>query len=201
MYQRTAGIGGGHSDRLSGQMLSIHLKWHMRALLVTTLALASFSAFAEGRCPPGQYPIGDQNVGGCAPIPGAAQSSPRSPSGTWETRWGAVAEDTAPVAAGGTLATGVSVSQNSKRAANALAISRCEGMGGQKCKIRLTYHNQCVAMADPVGVRVPGAISTANTGMTLELARSSALDRCQSVGGQRCEVFYSACSSSEFREY
>ncbi|TGS15267.1 DUF4189 domain-containing protein, partial [Mesorhizobium sp. M1C.F.Ca.ET.187.01.1.1] len=28
------------------------------------------TASAEGRCPPGQYPIGGQGVGGCAPIPG-----------------------------------------------------------------------------------------------------------------------------------
>lgn len=170
-------------------------------LLGLLLILLPALALAEGRCPPGQYPVGDQNAGGCAPIPGAAQPTQSRPTGVWETRWGAVAEDTAPVAAGGTLATGVSVSQKSKHAANALAISRCEGMGGRKCKIRLTYHNQCVAMADPVGERVPSAISTANTGMTLELARSSALDRCQGVGGQRCEVFYSACSSSEFRKY
>ncbi len=165
------------------------------------LLLFPMMVLAEGRCPPGQYPVGDQNVGGCAPIPGGGSTSAPSPTGKWETRWGAVAEDTAPVMAGGTLATGVSVSQKSKRAANELALSRCAGMGGQKCKVRLSYHNQCVAMADPVGERVPGAISTANTGETEQIAKSSALQRCQAVGGQRCEVFYSACSMSEFRKF
>ncbi|WP_440862118.1 hypothetical protein [Stenotrophomonas maltophilia] len=40
------------------------------ALLFAALLVAN-NANAEGRCPAGQYPIGDQGVGGCAPIPGA----------------------------------------------------------------------------------------------------------------------------------
>lgn len=164
-------------------------------LLLPTIALA------EGRCPPGQYPVGDQNAGGCAPIPGAQQTAPQSPSGRWETRWGAVAEDSAPVAAGGTLATGAAVSQKSKRAASALAMSKCEEMGGKKCEVLLTYHNQCVAMVDPVGERMPGAISTTSTAESAELAAKRALDRCQAVEGQLCKVFYSACSMSEFRRF
>jgi hypothetical protein len=179
--------------------------------LAARLAIACMLAFGgvgvasgEGRCPPGQYPIGDANVGGCAPIPGAGNqqngASPK-PTGKWETRWGAVAEDTAPVPTGGTLATGASVSQASKHAANALAMSRCEGMGGVKCKVRLTYYNQCIAMADPIGDRVAGAITTASRAQTLEQAKANALNECQSVDGQRCEVFYSACSLSEFKKF
>src|SRR2546427_3315443 len=49
------------------------------------------SASAEGRCPPGQYPIGDQGVGGCAPIPGAGRSAPDENPGHWVKTWGAVA--------------------------------------------------------------------------------------------------------------
>lgn len=41
------------------------------------------SAVAEGRCPPAQYPIGDQGVGGCAPISGAGQSAPEENPGHW----------------------------------------------------------------------------------------------------------------------
>lgn len=48
----------------------------MRLAVFVLLTLVSFSAFAEGACPPGQYPIGGQGVVGCAPIPGAWQAAP-----------------------------------------------------------------------------------------------------------------------------
>lgn len=174
----------------------------MRLLLCGMLGLASFSAFAEGGCPPGQYSIGRQGVVGCAPIPGATQPAQAAkPTGRWETRWGAVAEDSAEVAPGGQLATGTAVSQKSKRAANALAISVCEEMGGRKCKVIVSYHDQCVAMADPMGDRMPGAISTTTTAETAELAKRMSLDRCQAIKGQRCEVFYSGCSLPEHEAF
>ena len=47
------------------------------------------------------------------------------------------------------MATGVSVSQKSKRAAEAAAIDGCVRRGGSKCEIRLSYHDQCAAIADP----------------------------------------------------
>ena len=66
-------------------------------MLLGAVLLAQFvpvAAMAEGRCPPGQYPIGGQGVGGCAPIPGAGQSGDGvAPTGRWETRWGAIASD------------------------------------------------------------------------------------------------------------
>lgn len=43
---------------------------HLLAPLVFMIATSAFEAHAEGRCPPGQYPIGGPGVGGCAPIPG-----------------------------------------------------------------------------------------------------------------------------------
>jgi Domain of unknown function (DUF4189) len=52
-------------------------KW----LILGGVVLASFmygsAAKAEGRCPPGYFPIGDQSVQGCAPIPGYERPSPR----------------------------------------------------------------------------------------------------------------------------
>jgi hypothetical protein len=69
----------------------------MKFMSIALLLLAPLGAFAEGRCPPGQFPVGGQGMLGCAPIPGgsgaaAGPSAPR-PTGKWETRWGAIAED------------------------------------------------------------------------------------------------------------
>ncbi|WP_414715703.1 DUF4189 domain-containing protein [Stenotrophomonas maltophilia] len=179
-----------------------------RFFLVVTLLIAPFSALAEGRCPLGQYPVGGQGVGGCAPIPGgssssSAGSSAPAPAGRWETRWGAIAEDKKP-ATGSLMATGVSVSQKSKRAAEAAAIDGCVRRGGSKCEIRLSYHDQCAAIADPSPRS--GGLAAGNSivasAETLDEAQLLALKECASVNdGGACEVAYSACSMSEFRAY
>lgn len=65
---------------------------HLLAPMVFMFATSALEAQAEGRCPPGQYPIGGQGVGGCAPIPGgegAATSGPRA-TGKWIKTWGAI---------------------------------------------------------------------------------------------------------------
>lgn len=57
-------------------------------------------AKAEGRCPPGQFPVGGQGMEGCAPIPGGGgDSGPAAPvpTGEWEMRWGAIAEISVPM--------------------------------------------------------------------------------------------------------
>lgn len=43
----------------------------VRTLVLLMLAATSCSVWAEGRCPPGQFPVGGQGMLGCAPIPGA----------------------------------------------------------------------------------------------------------------------------------
>jgi len=178
-------------------------KW----VLVFLLCASSSAVWAEGRCPPGHYPVGDQNVGGCAPIPGAGSSGTSissTPTGTWETRWGAIVEDMDPDP-NRALATGYAVSQKSKRAAVALAKEQCEARGGAKCKLRIAYHNQCVALADPLPVngRIPaGLTSSASGAPTLEQARALAIENCLAGSkGASCGVSYSACSMSEFRRY
>lgn len=178
-----------------------------RVFLFITFLLSPLTVLAEGRCPPGQYPIGDerQGVGGCAPIPGAVAGSgeavPPVPSGKWETRWGAVAEDSDPVP-GSSTATGVVVGQKSKRAAEGVALERCGRSGGRKCYVRMTYYNQCAAIADFVSPgRAGGGMSTAVSAETLEKARSLALSQCSALNGGTCEVAYSACSMSEFKPF
>jgi len=75
-----------------------------RAFLLLALLCSATVARAEGRCPPGQYPIGSsQGVLGCAPIPGAQQSQqgqgendvpimPPRATGRWYSRFGALVQ-------------------------------------------------------------------------------------------------------------
>lgn len=190
------------------------VKWLIGAELLVkfsvlmVLLAAPLTALAEGRCPPGQYPIGSSNgVLGCAPIPGGtggpAQPQAPVPSGRWESRWGAIAEDRDP-APGASMATGASVSQISKRAAVAAALDGCGRRGGRKCEIRLTYHDQCAAIADPpasTSLQAP-AKSIVASAEDVEEAKGLAVSECSSVnGGALCQVAYSACSMSEFRPY
>ena len=68
----------------------------MKCIVVLLLLVISNVALAEGRCPRA-VPVGGQGVGGCAPIPGGqagGESSGPMPTGKWETRWGALAQDT-----------------------------------------------------------------------------------------------------------
>lgn len=173
----------------------------MRILIAVLLSFASFLAHAEGRCPPGQYPIGGQGAGGCAPISagGTGGAALSVPTGKWETRWGAVVEDST------NLATGASVSRKSKREATAAAMEECKKQGGNNCKLRVAYHNQCVAIADPTPESRRGrpelqAKSTDTAAGTVEIAKERAMGRCEAYGHQ-CGIVYSACSMSEFREF
>lgn len=176
----------------------------MKKILLTFAILFSpLSVFAEGRCPPGQYPIGDDRAPGCAPIPGtaggsAAEAGSPVPTGKWETRWGAIVEDAE------NLSTGASVSMKSKRQAISAAESECKRLGGKKCKLRLAYYNQCVAIADPDASQIAngGGKSMAVSAQTLERAKLMALEQCRGTdGGQTCTIAYSACSMSEFRSF
>lgn len=175
----------------------------MKLVLLLFFLSVSFCVQAEGRCPSGQYPIGGQGVGGCAPIEGGqgdGGSGYARPTGTWETRWGAIAEDNTTL----NLVTGTSTSRKSKRDANQAAIAECQRLGGTKCKVLISYHNQCVAVADPTQEsRKRGAAkSVFLSAQTLELAREKALSRCSDAeGSPQCSVVYSECSMSEFREF
>jgi len=87
-------------------------------------------AAAEGRCLLGQYPIGDQGVGGCAPIPGTGQSaSDSTPTRRWEKRWGAIAYH-ATQDRQGTAAIGVAESKRTEAEARSAALEECRKLGG-----------------------------------------------------------------------
>ncbi|WP_406754267.1 DUF4189 domain-containing protein [Stenotrophomonas maltophilia] len=143
---------------------------------------------------------------GCAPIPGGAagtgETSAPVPTGKWESRWGAVAEDRKPEP-GGPMPTGAVIGQKSKRAAEAIALERCERSGGRKCYVRMTYYNQCAAIADVVlGGDMAGGKSTAVSAETMDKAKSLALTQCSALNiGRACEIAYSTCSMSEFKSF
>lgn len=169
------------------------------AIFLLTVAQA---AFAEGACPPGSYPIGGQGVQGCAPIPGGGGSGSSDrrmvADGEWQTRWGAVSEDTE------SMSTGASVSMKSKRLAVAAADAECKRLGGKKCELRLAYFNQCIAIADPDASQLAsgGGKSMVVSAETVEKAKETALSKCEGTeSGQTCEIVYSACSMSEFKPY
>lgn len=173
-----------------------------------------FTICAEGRCPPGQYPIGGNGVLGCAPIPGAGsqpkQRAPR-PTGVWETRWGAIAEDRVvappggrhPTGLGGMHPTGIAESMKSKRKAEAAAIRVCRERGGQDCFVRFSYYNQCAALADAdFGGTAPPGVSSGARAPHKQQAEAMAQRACEEGSpGRTCRVVYSGCSMSEFRRY
>lgn len=166
---------------------------------------------AEGRCPSGQYPIGDdrQGVGGCAPIPGGQGTAvPAAPApvatGEWVTRWGAIAQGAAGKS-GVPTAIGVSESKNSKALAVSAALASCAEAGGASCRVLIDYHNQCVALAGP-GIKEyrenGGGETYSFRAPTQREAQLKALQGCRDQGrGLTCELVYSACSMSEFRSF
>lgn len=167
------------------------------ALAMLTMAfvgLRSESAYAEGRCPPGQYPIGDDRAPGCAPIPaggGTSDSGPK-PTGRWIKTWGAIA-----TAANGDA--GASVKQRSQSAASRDALSQCGRMGANDCKVVMSYKNQCVAMVTPATLDRGGAVTS--RAETEKIASNLAMDICTSRGSSGCKVFYSACSEPIFEVF
>lgn len=136
---------------------------------------------AEGACLPGEYqttPSGNQGPVGCAPMPGRSQ-----PTQTWTNPWGAAAEDKET----GTF--GISSDAPTKRKASSMAIQDCEARGGKKCRILMTYNNQCLAIVS----------STSNYGIssaeTEKKATESANRTCQkNSDGKKCWTYYSGCS-------
>ncbi|HBS57505.1 MAG TPA: hypothetical protein DEA38_17505 [Stenotrophomonas sp.] len=148
------------------------------------------SAAAEGRCPAGQYPIGDQGVGGCAPIPGAGQSAPEENPGYWVKTWGAVASS--PTGDAGS-ATG----HQAKASAERQALERCGLGGATDCRVVFTYYNQCYAA---VGAARPHNGVKFSTGATKQQAQERAIQECRGTGSQKCTVIHSDCTKAYFQE-
>jgi hypothetical protein len=83
-------------------------------------------------------------------------------------------------------------------------MAECGRMGGTKCKLIIAYYNQCAAIADPTqeSRKQGAALSMFIAAGTLELAESTAIERCESADGRpNCSIVYSECSMSEFKEF
>lgn len=164
-------------------------------LVVSFLSAWSIEAHAEGRCPPGQYPVGGQGVGGCAPIPGGPGGSAAQPraTGKWIKTWGAIS--TSPA----TGAAGVTTGKFRKAEALAQARSQCASKGATDCTAGFAYKNQCVALVDPP----PGSgrRSGVSSGPTVEVAVRSATETCQKSGEAPCVVSYSDCTKPVFEAF
>jgi len=147
-------------------------------------------ASAEGRCPPGQYPMGDHGVGGCAPIPGAGQSAPEENPGHWVKTWGAFASS-----ANGDA--GSATGHQAKASAERQAIERCGHWGATDCTVTYTYYNQCYAA---VGAKRPDNGVKFNSGATKAQAVERAVQDCRNAGSQECAVVHSDCTKPFFQE-
>lgn len=167
-------------------------------LLLFWIALPP-SAFAEGACPPGFYPIGGQGVQGCAPIPGATATgseasipapAPR-PTGYWTETWGAIstAKSTGDI--------GVTYGKPSKGEADSDALGKCATYGAKDCRIALSYKNQCVAIAKGAG----GSYVHSARSSSIERATSIAMKGCIANTEGACEVVHTNCSEPIFHKY
>ncbi|WP_442965312.1 DUF4189 domain-containing protein [Pseudomonas sp. CGJS7] len=145
------------------------------------LIVVSGSAAAEGGCPAGMIPYQGTNTMSCGPMPSSGEGS--APSGpSWASRWGAIARDTA---AGVMSAVD---SRDSKRRARSDAIADCKARGGEKCKVVLTYRNQCVATV--YGRTGAEHISARDESSAIQLGMKA----CTARGDDDCRVYYQACS-------
>ncbi|WCE04601.1 DUF4189 domain-containing protein [Pseudoxanthomonas sp. JBR18] len=153
------------------------------------------ASFAQTRCPPGSA-IGS---GQCAPDD--VDSSDQGPvtvvryTGYWTKTWGALANGENGIG-------GVSVDFEKKRDAKLSAIKNCEDRGGTKCKVVITYYDQCVVATFPKN-GVPGKSSgRTNTAATIEEATQDGLQSCSELnGGVPCEVVYQACTQRKYIKY
>jgi Domain of unknown function (DUF4189) len=140
---------------------------------------------AEANCPDGYFPIGDQAVQGCAPIPTQGGGGmPPDPGPFWAKRYGAMVID---LMAG--KYAGVDGYSSLRRAERA-ALSRCKSSGGKKCKVFGTYSNQWGALA------WGDSFTQAYRAPTLEEATGAAVRLC-SEKTTNCGVFFSGCSYPE----
>ncbi|WP_442965335.1 DUF4189 domain-containing protein [Pseudomonas sp. CGJS7] len=162
----------------------------MRTLCIFLLFGVTGACLGQG------CPAGIPSAGNPACIPPDRSNSPyyrgsqgaaSTPSGRWETRWGAFAIDLK-------VGLGASSGMRSERAAKSAAMTQCRNKGGVSCKVELVYFNQC-------GVIVAGA-STFSTSAapTIDGATAIGMNSCRKAGDRDCYVYFSECSPAEFEE-
>ena len=161
------------------------MKGYFFTLAIAVAQLWS-AAYAEGGCPPGQYPQQGQGWQTCVPIPGSDQgrTQPAVNPGHWRASWGALAT----FEPGGVL--GEATGLGSKSEAERAAINDCKAKGGTVCKLEVSYQNACAALAGSATGYV--VVSDAD----LPVAESDALSTCSKAGYPNCHISYTACSKA-----
>ena len=111
---------------------------------------------------------------------------PPAPPMKWADRWGTIVIGGE---SGKPAIFGVSSNMPSKSTAETLAINKCKTLGGGgTCKIFITYHNQCITLAEgnPIGTQ-------AVNGPDLNEIKVRALKLCNAQY-KNCDIVYSECS-------
>ncbi|WP_157754052.1 DUF4189 domain-containing protein [Lysobacter capsici] len=157
----------------------------MKTKLFVLMAALMFTG-GVAACPPGTVP--QQGVGwqGCAPVPGSAGSNnsggrTTTPKPVWADQWGAFAID---------VSTGIGVSKNmpNKRKAEKAALAQCKKKGGEHCKVKIAFYNQCaVIVSGDTGHNAASAAS-------IERATELSMETCIKSGDSNCELYFSECS-------
>lgn len=174
---------------LSGTAISLALTLAFVVLVVTG------NANAEGRCPAGQYPIGDQGVGGCAPILGVGGAGREpEPIGQWRKTWGAIASSPSKSEAG--VATGKATKEDAER----VALEGCGMHAARDCRILIAYRNQCAAWLVPQN-KGNGARSGVASGQDMKEAIVQAQNIWIDPSGAQCKIAYSACSEPVYEAF
>jgi hypothetical protein len=113
---------------------------------------------------------------------GGQNTASAQPLGHWETRWGAIAIDDSKSRLGAVKGA------KTKRQASKAAVAQCRAEGGGKgCKVKLTFYNQCSALAWGDNTYRGGGRAT------LEEARSDAWVACNQATAN-CKIVYADCS-------
>ncbi|WP_242108044.1 DUF4189 domain-containing protein [Luteimonas aquatica] len=114
---------------------------------------------------------------------GGTTQQPAAPQPVWADRWGAIAAD-------GNGVFGIVSDMTSKRKAQKSAIQECKNRGGGACVVDLAYYNQCAA----VGANSKNSFSF--SAPTQKEAEDLAVGRCEKSTGEKCNVYYSGCSTA-----
>lgn len=160
-------------------------------LIILLIFMLPLNALAEYGCPDGMVPVNEGNGQNQRCVvdynleywqgksSGAASARP---SEIWATRWGAIAVN------GPAGAAGSSAGEETKEVAQDLALERC----GQGCSLKMTYRNQCAAIAT-------GGTSaySVNGGESIKVASSRALKGCERLAGAQCKITFTDCSLPE----
>lgn len=154
----------------------------LRAVFAICLSLVSCQS-VDAQCATGV----NTGSGGCAPpealnIPGyenANDVQAALPPYRWVDLWGAIAIDP------DTGQAGTPADMESESAAIRAAMHDCSAKGATGCRLRITYHNQCAAVA--WGPRGNGV----GSGPEPDAAQEMAMKSCEDT---TCKIVYSNCT-------